>query len=296
MDYKKIIPNKKIRIKILNMLDFVPDKFMVSLQYRISTGRTLNLENPKRYTEKLQWYKLNYRNPLMTYAVDKREVHKYVKSKGLKDILVPLYGSYTSVDEINFDQLPKKFVLKTTNGSQTNIICENKDKLDIEKTKVKLSEWMNKKRGKLGREWAYYNVQPKIIAEKLLETDDPNGLIDYKIFCFNGIPENILVVTNRSSDTKREQSQFFDLNFNKLSYKRKGRAGIVEDLKAPKYLEQMIEIAKILSKDFPHVRVDLYNINGKIYFSELTFYNDSGYVSLEPDEFDYLMGEKFTIV
>src|SRR5690625_2284077 len=132
MSYKKIIPSLKLRLKILSILDFIPDKLMIMLQYRIKTGRKLNLEDPKRYNEKLQWYKLYYRDPLMTKCADKYKVREYVAAKGLKDILVPLYGVYDNANDVDFNQLPEKFVLKTNNGSgsHANIFCDQKSKLN----------------------------------------------------------------------------------------------------------------------------------------------------------------------
>lgn len=295
MDYKKILPSQNLRINLLNFFDFIPDEIMIPLQYRISTGEKLNLNHPKSYTEKLQWYKLNYRDPLMTQCADKYRVREYVKSKGLEDILVPLYGVYDEVSQIDFESLPNQFVIKTTNGSHTNIICKSKKELNIKKTKETLSGWLNKKRGKLGREWAYYNIEPKIIIEKYLEQEKTKnefeGIDDYKFLCFNGKPHYIILDVDRYKNHKRN---YYDTMWNKQNIKTEVE-NINVDVSPPQNLEEMLKIAKVLSYEFPHVRVDLYNIDGKIYFGELTFYNVSGYRNYEPDEFDYILGRKFKL-
>lgn len=294
MNYKKLIKNQGIRLKILKMADFIPDKFMTKIQYRISTGRKLNLKNPKRFTEKLQWYKLFYRIPLMTQCSDKYGVREYVISKGYEEILVPLYGVYDKAEDINFNCLPNKFVLKTTNGSHTNIFCEDKSKLDNEATRNTLNHWLNTWAGKIGREWSYYNIKPRIICEKYLEKDANNDLIDYKFFCFNGEPFCIYVIVERYLKDGIKLG-IFDTEFNKLPYRRSDIRDLTSDVIKPKNFDKMMEIAKDLSKDFPHVRVDLYNIDGEIRFGELTFYDGSGYKGYVPDEFDFILGNKFEL-
>src|SRR5699024_9652680 len=166
MNYKKLLPNLKLRLKILDMLEFIPDKLMIKLQYWIKTGRKLNLKDPKRYNKKLQWYKLYYRDSLMTKCSDKYRVRELVSSTGLKDIL------------------------KTNNGScsHANILCSNKNMLNINETVNILNYWLKTGSIKAGREWAYYNIKPKIICEKFLKTNSEYGLIDYKFYCFNGEP------------------------------------------------------------------------------------------------------------
>lgn len=290
MNYKKIIRNKKVRLKILKMLDFIPDKIMIYIQYYISTGRILNLSKAERFTEKLQWYKLYYRDPMMTKCVDKYDVRAYIKSKELEEILIPIHGVYNSANEINFKELPNSFILKTTNGSQTNIISRDKKSLNIKETRNTLDNWLSSWKGKMGREWAYYNSKGKIICEELLITEDIS-LIDYKFFCFNGKTNYLYVVSDRGSKEGHYLS-ICDTNFNNLY---ESRANKNHKFEKPENFDTMIKIAEKLSKDFPHVRVDLYNIKGKIYFGELTFYNASGYKSLLPNEYDLIFGKEFII-
>lgn len=293
-EYKKIFKNKETRLKILKLLSFVPDKLMIKIQYKIKLGRKLNLKNPKRYTEKLQWYKLNYRNPLMTKCADKYEVREYIKSKGLENILNELYGVYDNPEEIDFNKLPNKFVLKTNHSSGTNIFCYNKSELDINSTKKQLDSWI-KQKYQAGREWSYKNIKPKIICEKLLERDENNDLPDYKFFCFNGKVFCLYTMIDYVDNHEEGKLGFFDRDFKQLRYRRNDFKAIDRKIEKPKNFDKMIEYAEILSKDFPHVRVDFYNIKGKIIFGEMTFYNASGYTKFEPDNFDYILGEKFKI-
>lgn len=300
MNYKKLIKSKNLRLKLLKFLDFLPDRLMIKIQYKISTGRKLDLKHPMRFTEKIQWYKLNFRDQLMVQCSDKYAVRKYVESKGLRDILVPILGVYNISTDIDFEELPSSFVLKTTNGSHTNILCKNKEDLNIDYTIQKLNRWISAWDGKMGREWAYHNIIPKIICEKYLENDRDGDLIDYKFFCFKGEPFYLYVITERFFDggfiyATLTKLGIFDLEFNQLPYKRVDIPKLLKKVEKPENFNRMIDIARKLSKDFPHVRVDLYNVDGQIFFGELTFYNGSGYKGYEPDEFDFIVGEKFEL-
>ena len=294
MNYKKILKNQDLQFKILNLLSWIPDKTMVKIQYRIKLGRKLDLKNPKRFTEKLQWYKLYYRKPIMHQCVDKYEVRKYVESKGLKSILNELYGVYDNPEDIDFEKLPKKFVIKTTSGTggQNVLLCNNKDKLDIKETVDKLKHWLklNPKKS-FGREWAYEGTKNKIIIEKLLEGNDDNlsGVNDYKFFCYNGKAKYIVLDGDRFVEHKRN---FYDRDWNYIDIQTDcGQLGDV--IKKPKGLNEMLKVAEQLSTEFPYVRVDLYCIKNKVYFGEMTFYPWTGYVHYYPDEFDFELGKDF---
>lgn len=291
--YKKTVKNKETRIKILEFLSFIPDSTMVKIQYKIKTGRKVNLKNPQRFTEKLQWIKLNYRDDLITQCSDKFAVRKYVEAKGFPNILVPLLGVYNNVDDIDVTKLPEKFVLKITNGTHSNIFCEDKDNFDFDIARIELQTLLDRKSISPGREWGYHNIIPKIICETYMEKDSNNDLIDYKFFCFNGKAYCLYVITERYTNGAR--LGIYDLNFNRLPYNRADIPPIVNEIEKPENFDQMIEIAETLSKDFPHVRVDLYNVKGKIYFGELTFYDASGYQSYIPDEFDILLGHRLQL-
>lgn len=294
MDYKKIIKSQDLRIKILGLTKFIPDEAMIKLQYKIATGRKLNLAKPQRYTEKLQKYKLDYRNPIMTQCADKYEVRKYIEEKGFENILVPLIGVYDNANDIVFDKMPEKFVMKTTNGSHTNLFCLDKNSFDFNEAKIKLNDWLNRDVISPGREWAYHGIKPKIICEELIEKDENNDLIDYKFFCFNGKVYCMYVIIERFLEGGMKLG-IYDRNFKKMPCRRAEIPPIEKELYKPENFEKMIKIVEELSKDFPHVRVDLYNAGGKITFGELTFYDGSGYQGYLPDEFDFTLGEKFNI-
>ena len=296
--YKRIIKSRNVRVKIMRLLSFIPDKTMIKIQYRIKTGRKLNLKNPKRYSEKLQLYKLNYRDPLMQMCVDKYEVREYVKKCGYNEILNPLIGIYSRPEDINFEALPDKFVIKDTLGGGGNevIICTDKNSFDIESAKKELLKWIKNKKGKnAGREWVYDKGKSRIIIEEYIQSDfDNGGLIDYKFFCFDGKVYYVYGMAGRNLGQK-VQIGIFDRDFNLLPYQRLGEEKLSVDIEKPVNYDEMIKCAEVLSKKFPHARIDLYNQNGKIIFGEITFFNASGYMSFKPDEFDFILGEKFNI-
>lgn len=298
MDYKKIFKKRESRQKILKTLSFIPDKPMLRLQYWIKTGRFLNLRTPQRYTEKLQWYKLNYKEPLMVKCVDKYDVREYVESLGLGTILNDCYGVYESAEEVDFDALPNSFVMKDSLGGGGNsvIICRDKTTANLDEYRVKMSKWINKKRVRSGgREWPYYSGKPhRIVIEKYLEQND-GDLPDYKFFCFNGKVYCVYLMTNYRENHENGILGFLDRDFNLLPAHRADFKPLLIQPQKPENFEKMVEYAELLSKQFPHVRVDFYNINGKIVFGELTFFMASGYLFFEPDSFDYEMGEQFKL-
>lgn len=290
--YKKYIP-KGMRFKILKALKFIPDEPMIKLQYRLKLGRKLNLKNPSRYSEKIQWYKLNYRDERMPICVDKYRVREFIKAKGLSNILVDLHAAYERVEDIDWDKLPKQFILKTTNGSGTNIICKDKDTLSKEETLAKIRGFFQQSSASAGREWAYKYVQPKIIVEQLLEDPDSKdgSICDYKFLCFQGKPEYVVYDVDRFTQHKRNiyDTEWHDCHIESDCPCAEG------EIAPPSNLKEMLQVATKLSEDFPAVRVDLYSIRGKIYFGELTFFPWSGYVQFTPDEFDFKLGQAFKI-
>jgi len=299
MDYKKIIKSRETRLRILRTLDFIPDKTMIKMQYFIKTGRRLNLKNPQRYTEKLQWYKLYYRDPLMQQCADKYDVREYVRSKGLGYILNECYGVYERVEDIDFDSLPDQFVLKDTLGGGGNsiIICKDKATFDFENAKKQMQKWLsidsNKKNE--GREWVYQGRKHRIIIEKYIESNlSEGGLVDYKFFCFNGIPQYLNVVADRKFGQKAAIG-IYNIDFEKLPYVRNDERPLTFEIPKPENYDEMIEIAKILSEDFLHARIDLYNLNGSIIFGETTFFPGSGYMGFIPDNFDKIIGNAFIL-
>lgn len=291
MNYKKIIPSQKLRFTLLRLLSFLPDRVMLQLQYYIKMGKKIDFQKPRYWTEKLQLYKIYYRNPLLGICVDKYMVRDYITQKGLTENLVKLYGVYSNAEDINFDTLPTQFVLKTTDGSGGNniIIVKDKSLLDISSLKKKLNSWINIKDINAGREWAYTQIgKSQIIVEELLinESNPECGIEDFKILCFHGEPKYIIVDKDRYIDHKRN---FYDVEWNRIDVTT-DHSQFDTIYPKPDNLEEMLRISGILSKDFPFVRVDLYNINGKIYFGELTFYPWSGYVKFDPKDFDKHLG------
>lgn len=294
--YKKILKSQNLRFKILDLLSWLPDELMLKIQYRIKLNRWPNFKAPKRYTEKLQCYKMTYRNEIMHKCVDKYLVREYIESKGLKNILNDCYGVYDRFDEIQFESLPNEFVIKATNGGggQNIIICNDKNAIDYAKIKQTVDGWLNNNPKKSwGREWAYETNSNKIIVEKLLKGNENNltGINDYKFLCFNGKVEYIVFDGDRYKEHKRN---FYDKDWNYIEVGSDCKT-LGDIIEKPKGLDEMKKVAEILSKDFPFVRVDLYFIDNKVYFGELTFYPWSGYVQYDPDEFDYILGDKFSI-
>ena len=282
----------------MQMLSFLPDKYVVGIQYRIKTGRKLNLGNPIRYTEKLQWYKLYYRDPIMKECVDKYKVRDYVKSKGLSKILTPIIGIYDSVEDICFDNLPRRFVIKDTLGGGGNsvVIVQDKNNVDWNEIKESISKWLyNGKTKHPGREWVYDGEKSRILIEQYIQSDpEMGGLIDYKFFCFNGELACVYGIADRVLG-KGAGFAIYDSEFNLLPYTRTDEKLMIRSLKKPDNYDEMVSIAKKLSEDFPHARIDLYDQDGVIRFGEITFFDGSGYMNYDPDEFDFILGAKFSL-
>ena len=298
MNYKKIIRSRKYRLLILKYINWIPDRIMLRIQYRIKMGFWPDFKNPQRFSEKLQLYKMRYRNPVMPCCVDKYEVRKYVESKGLGHILNELYGVYDKPEDIDFSMLPQSFVIKTTDGGGglNVIVVKDKDTADYNVILKKLNLWNHRKKSSanVGREWAYDGDNPsRIIIEKLLEDSLTPSLIDYKFFCFNGVPVYCQVITGRW-DT--ECIDFFDEKWNHQSFV--GLNSLVGNAKIephkPSNYEEMWKLAGQLAADFPFVRVDLYSVLGKTVFGEMTFYPASGYGFFKPDSTDFELGSYFT--
>lgn len=300
IDYKKVIKNEKTRYLILNLLGFIPDKQMIKIQYWIKTGRKLCLDKPERYSEKIQWYKLNSRNDLMQKCSDKYSVREYVKSKGLSDILNESYGVFNSVDEIEWDKLPSSFVFKDTLGAggRSMVFVFDKENIDRNKINKTLRSWVNinPKRKSYGREWIYEGRRHRIIADRILAGDKDGDLPDYKFFCFYGKVFCLYMTRNYTMHHELGELGFLDRDFNLLPVHRgETYLPMNEQPEKPKNFDRMIEMAEVLSEGFPHVRVDFYNIDGKIVFGEMTFFTASGYILFKPDSFDYEMGKMFTL-
>ena len=274
---------------------YMPDRMFLDIRYFFTFHRFINWKQPKTYNEKLQWMKLYDRNPKYTDLVDKYEVRKYVADTIGEEHLIPCYGVWDSFSEICFDEIPYPFVLKCTHDSGSVVICKNKDTRDIQQMKKHFEECLNSDDCFYGgREWAYKDVKPRIIAEKFMVDESGVGLKDYKFFCFDGKVRSMFIATDRGVEGKEVKFDFFDENFNHLPFKH-GHENAAQQPKKPEGFEEMIELAEKLSKNLRAVRVDLYNINGTIYFGEMTFYHHCGFVPFDPEEWDYKFGEWLNI-
>ncbi|MCA1010723.1 ATP-grasp fold amidoligase family protein [Halobacillus halophilus] len=275
-------------LKYLYFKNFNSDQRLLKKQFKKRLNRDLDLDNPIKFNDKLQWLKLNWYNSLATQCADKYEVRKFVEEKIGKQYLNELYAVYDSVDQIEINKLPKSFVLKGTHGSGFNLICKNKDEINWKKSFKRMRKWMNKNYYWFNREWVYKDIKPRIICEKYLEEVDSNQLKDYKFFCFNGEPKLIQVDFDRYSNHKRN---IYDLNWNLTDIEIVYPRDESQYIERPYNLELMIELSKTLSRDFPHVRVDFYVLNNnEIYFGELTFFHEAGVGRFNPPSSEEIMG------
>lgn len=259
--------------------------------YKKAYGKNLDINNPLLYSEKMQWAKLYDNHDLKSILTDKLLVRDWVKNKVGEKYLIPLLGSWDSYDEIDFDQLPNRFVLKANHGAGWNIIVKNKDEFDIKKGKEKFDKWMKKNKAYYSFEMQYEKIKPKIIAEKYIENNG-NDLQDFKFLCFNGTTEFCWIDIGRYSDHRRN---VYDVNWNLQRWQQHTYLNTESSVDRPKNYEEMIHVANILSSEFSHVRVDLYNVNGEIYFGEMTFSNSSGLEVITPSEYDMKLGEMWVI-
>lgn len=250
-------------------------------------GYSPNFDNPTTFNDKIQWLKLYWYDERLIQCCDKNMVRNYVKEKGLQHILVPQIAVYKNADEIDLANLPEKFVLKPSHDSGHTYICTDKHTFKVKKVKKELSKWLGYDYAFRGMEWSYHNNHPTIVCEELLEPDKESGeLYDYKFFCFSGEPKYIFFVSDRQNEAK---SDFYDLEWKlqdfRWYYEPSGKIH-----KKPDCFEKMIEYARILSSDFPFVRVDFYESNGKVFFGELTFFHGSGYGWFRPETWDKTFG------
>jgi len=283
----------------VNSLSWVSDETFAKMKYKENRGLTLNLDNPKRFNEKLWWLKLNNRDPLLTICSDKYLVRDYVKDLGLEHILNDLYGVYERAEDIDFEELPDQAFIKTNHGSGTNILWNKENPFNKNKFIKNFNKSLKQNYYLQSREWNYKDIKPKIIVEKVLEDKDNSSLIDYKFMCFHGEVKLLFVDYETASKDGTHNPyatrNIYDKNFNYLDVKV-GREHFDKFLiSKPKKYKKMIEYAEKLSNPFPHCRVDLYNVNGQIFFGEITFYHGGGNQKIVPDEWDYKMGNWINI-
>lgn len=292
----KLTPNKILLAMLSRVGGFIPDAAYLKLRFRLEMGYKINLKSPKTFSEKLQWLKLYNRKPEYTTMVDKAAVKEYVAKIIGEEYIIPTLGVWDRFEDIDFDKLPNQFVLKTTHGGGNTgvVICRDKSTFNKEAAKRRLNKSLKKCIYRIYREWPYKSVPKRIIAEELITSKEPGGLADYKFSCYNGVATDVMICSERETgDTK---FYFFDNNWQLLRYNKRGIAAPDDfTLPRPANLDKMFEIAGILSRGVPYLRVDLYNVDGKIYFGELTFFPQSGFdKNLLPDT-EQLFGSRINI-
>ena len=280
---------KRLILTPFNILYKVNPKLELELLFKIKQGYKLNLKNPTTFNEKIQWIKLNDKNPLMPKCVDKYTVREYVESKGCKDILNELLWEGFNPDDIPYDELPDKFVIKVTHGSTFNIICTDKSKLDREESNRKLKLWLEEKFLPCYGEWFYGVEKPRVIVEKFIESDE--GLKDYKVFCFNGEPKYIAVYSERQENNGKPCQEIYDLNWNLTEHHTNSYRLPGQLTEKPNNLDEIIKYSRVLSKDFNHARVDFFNPNNNLIFGEITFTSSAGFGKFSSKEFEIEMGK-----
>lgn len=288
---KKVLKKPLWIIVFLNNrgLHIIGDEKYLKILYKLVFDKDLDLINPQTFNEKIQWLKINDRKEIYTKMVDKYEAKNYVADVIGKEYIIPTIGIYNKLSDIDLSKLPDKFVMKCTHDSGGLIICKDKKQLNFNKEKKKIAKSLKRKFYYSGREWPYKNVKPRIIVEKYMEESDKKELKDYKLFCFNGIPQIVLVCSERYSSENMCET-WFDMNWNLIDVVESGHR-IDTTISKPKKFKEMIALSKKLSKGIPFIRVDWYEIKGKLYFGELTFYPASGFEKFEPEEWNYKMGE-----
>lgn len=294
LDIKKIISDPWILFPYIATrfrgFEWMNDDLYLKLMFRAKMGKRLNLDNPQTFNEKIQWLKLYDRKRIYTKMVDKYEVKHYVKEKIGDKYIIPTYGIWDSFEDIDFDKLPDKFVIKCTHDSGGLIICRNKADLDYNAARIKITNSLKQRYYWIAREWPYKNVKPRIIAEQYMDNIGEDELTDYKWFCFNGVPQ-FLYISHGLENHETATIDFYDMNHHRMPFKRTDYKSSIEDVPKPVTYNEMVEIATKLSKDIPFVRIDLYEIRGHVYFSEITFYPCAGWLPFDPPEWDLKLGD-----
>lgn len=272
----------------------IPDRVFIALKYRKAFGCWPNLKNPKTFNEKLNWLKLYDRNPLYTTMVDKYEAKQYVAGIIGEEYVIPTLAVWDRAENIDFDSLPDKFVLKATHDSGRVIICKDKNALDKRTAVAEMRKSLKRDFYAVTREWPYKNVKPRIIAEQLLETTDQAGLADYKVHNFNGSPRFILLCRDRFRESGLTED-FYSTEWTHLDVRRPGHPNASASEQRPICLDKMLELSEKLSKGFPFMRTDFYIVSGRVYLGEITLYPASGAVPFEPSIYDEIFGDYLTI-
>lgn len=293
MNVKKYLRSPGLLIPYLGLkgcFTWLPDEAYLRLAYRAVFGKKLDLENPRSFNEKLQWLKLYDRNPDYTRMVDKYAAKAYIAEKVGWEYVVPALGVWDHFDEIDFDSLPNQFVLKCTHDSGGLEIVRDKVTMNRTAVRKKIEKSLKRNYYYAQREYPYKNVKPRILAEPYLEEKgaDAEELVDYKFFCFHGEPKVMYIARDRS---KAPGVDYFDMDFTHLPFREEGDQNAEITPEKPELFEKMKEISTILSAGIPHLRVDFYLVDGKLYVGELTFYHGGGTFRIQPEEWDDILGD-----
>ena len=297
LQIKEYLKNPKMTAIVLlqHFGQWLPDSVYLKLMFPLKMGYKLNLKNPQTFSEKLQWLKLYNRHPEYTMMVDKYSVKDYVSSIIGSDYVIPTLGVWDKPEDIEWEKLPDKFVLKTTHGGGSSgvVICKDKTTFDIKKAIASLNTSMSQDIYRFSKEWPYKDVHRRVLAEKYVEGENKD-LPDYKFFCFDGEVKGLFVATDRQTPGTDVKFDFFDSEFNYLPF-RQGHDHAQVTPEMPKNFELMKTLASKLSKGIPQVRVDFYDLGNAVLFGELTFFHFSGTMPFEPREWDYRFGEWLTL-
>ena len=268
-------------------------KAIVRYYKKLTGGKAPDLDNPVLFSEKLQWYKINHRDPLMERVANKYTVRGYLEEVGYGHLLNDIYGIYTDVDDIDFDKLPDQFVIKGTHGSGFNIIVKDKSMLNRRQARLMMKSWLRQHIAWSGREWVYEKMPRHIIVEKYLE-DETGELRDYKFYCFNGKPTFMQLEVGRATD--HNTRNFYDMDWKLMPFGKSLPHNPDLNVPVPVMFDEMKKIAEDLCQPFQYVRVDLYQVGGKIYFGELTFYPAGGAPDFIPSHYDAEVGKMWTLI
>lgn len=285
--------NKFRGVLIRYLYPYLPPKIAIEQKFYYCFGKKLDLKNPRTYNEKLQWLKLYDKHPEYSQLVDKIEAKKYVANIIGEEYIIPTLDVYEKVEDIDWEKLPNQFVIKTNHGCGRMIICKDKSKLNIEEEKEMLRKALKQDYSRMNNEYPYRYVHRRMLLEPYME-DETGELRDFKFFCFDGEPFCLFVASDRGKVGVETKFDFYDMDWNFLPFTN-GHPNSGRLMSPPQHFNEMKEIARELSKGFPHIRVDLYNINGKIYFGELTLFHWSGLKPFVPEKWDFILGEKLKL-
>lgn len=290
---------KDMFYRILDDIEYLRRHFtnpvsVIKRCFKQRMGFDLNLCDPRSFSEKLQWLKLYDHNPLYTTLVDKYAVKEYVGERIGYEHIIRTLGVWDRFNNIDFALLPNRFVLKCTHDSGGLVICKDKSRLDIPETRKIINKCLNHNYYYGGFEWPYKNVTPRIIAEEYLEDTKTKELRDYKFFCFDGKVKYLFIATERQKEGEDVKFDFFDKDFNHLPI-RQGHENASVPPEKPLRFEEMKVIAEKLSAGIPQVRVDLYEVDGRVYFGEMTFFHHGGWTPFDPEEWDTVFGKEIKL-